>query len=87
MSPVIGVACEYKKPVHYPDLINIRVYLVSMTKFRCTFRYEVVDGESGEIRATGRSEHCYLSETGQIVNIQRQNPAFFETFLKETDGE
>ncbi len=87
MSPVTAIACQYKKPVHYPDLIYIRVYLVSMTKFRCAFRYEVADGKTGELRATGTSEHCYLDMSGHIVNIQRQNPVFFETFLKEADGE
>lgn len=87
MSPVTAVSCAYKKPVHYPDLIKINVYLTSMTKFRCVFRYEVTDAGTGEIRATGRSEHCYLSETGGIVNIFKTNPDFFNTFLSEVDGE
>ncbi len=87
MSPVTAIACEYKKPIHYPDTVKIAVYLVSMTKFRCTFRYEVTDAGTGDLRATGRSEHCYLTETGRIVNIQRENPGFIETFLKEVDGE
>lgn len=87
MSPVTAIACEYKKPVHYPDIIKIAVYLVSMTKFRCTFRYEVTDADTGEIRATGRSEHCYLYKTGSIVNMLKSNPEFYNTFLAEVDGE
>ncbi len=86
MSPVISVECEYKKPVRYGDTVNIDVYLVSMTAFRCAFRYEVSDAATGERRAVGRSEHCYLNGEGGIVNIQRQRPEFFDAFLPEVEG-
>ncbi len=87
ISPVVSISCEYKRPVHYPDTVVINVYLVSMTKFRCTFRYEVKDAATGELRTTGQSQHCYLSASGGIVNIQKENPAFFETFLSQVDGQ
>lgn len=80
MSPVIAVSCEYKKPVRYPEDITVEVTLTSMGKFRCAFRYEV-KGPDGTLRATGTSQHCYLSEDGAIVNIQKTNPTFFQTFL------
>ncbi len=87
MSPVIGVSCEYKKPVHYPDTVAIDVYLISMSKFRCAFRYEVRDAKTGDKRATGASQHCFLDEKGGIVNMAKNNPAFLETFEGECEGE
>lgn len=85
ISPVIAVSCQYKKPVRYGDTVNIDVYLESMSKFRCKFRYEVTDAGTGERRAAGESEHCYLNGDGGIVNIQKDAPAFFETFLGEVE--
>ncbi len=87
MSPVIGISCEYKKPVHYPDTVAIDVHLVSMGKFRCAFRYEVRDAATGELRAVGSSQHCYLDGKGGIVNLERVNPAFLAAFAPECEGE
>ncbi len=86
MSPVIGIGCEYKKPVRYPDTVAIDVHLVSMGKFRCAFRYEVRDAETGELRATGTSQHCYLTEKGGIVNMEKADPAFLAAFAPECEG-
>ena len=86
MSPVISIECQYKKPVRYGDTVNIDVYLMSMTRFRCVFRYEVTDAATGERRSTGKSEHCFLNESGGIVNIERDKPEFFRVFSGEVDG-
>ncbi len=87
MSPVIAVSCDYKKPVRYRETVAIDVHLVKMTKFRCAFRYEVRDAGSGELRATGTSQHCYLDGQGGIVNMEKTNPAFLETFRAECEEE
>lgn len=85
MSPVIAISCEYKKPVRYRDTIAIDVHLVSMSKFRCAFRYEVRDAGTGERRAVGSSQHCYLDEKGGIVNMEKANPAFLAAFEPECE--
>lgn len=86
MSPVLAVSCEYKMPVRYPEVISVETRLVSMSKFRCSFRYEV-RGADGTLRATGASEHCYLSESGTIVNIQKTDPDFYNAFLPLAEEE
>ena len=85
ISPVISVSCEYKKPVRYPDTVAIDVYLTSMTKFRCSFRYEVKDAATGERRAVGTSQHCYLDGDGKIVNMEQHNPDFLRAFERECE--
>ena len=86
MSPVVSVSCEYRRPIHYPDTVEIRVSLVKMTHARCAFDYVIVDHETGELRAKGHSEHCYLDSEGRILSIKRSNPLFYECFLAELES-
>ncbi|MBQ9686175.1 MAG: acyl-CoA thioesterase [Oscillospiraceae bacterium] len=87
ISPVVSVSCQYKHPVHYGETVAIRTRLTGMTRVRFFFRYEVVDAETGQLRATGESEHCYLDRDGRIVSMQKVNPAFYECFLAAMDQE
>ena len=81
ISPVVSVSCRYRHPVHYGETVAIRTRLTAMTRVKFLFSYEVVDAETGELRATGESEHCYLDREGRIVSMQKVNPEFYACFL------
>jgi len=85
ISPVVSIACEYRHPVRYGEVVEIRVRLVKMTQARCAFDYEVLDAATGELRATGHSEHCYLDGDGRILSMKRANPEFYQRFLSEVE--
>lgn len=87
ISPVVGISCRYHKPVHYGETLEIRVYLTRMSRVKTAFRYEVLDAASGELRASGESEHGYLDGSGRIVSVQKSAPEFYETFLREAEPE
>lgn len=81
ISPVLEVSCQYRHPVRYGETVLIRTKLTAMGRVKCTFAYEVVEEESGQLRASGSSEHCFLGEDGKVVSIQKADPAFYEAFL------
>lgn len=81
VSPVLSVSCQYRHPVRYGETVLIRTRLTSMGRVKCAFAYEVVEEKSGQLRATGSSEHCFLDRDGKVVSIQKKNPAFYEAFL------
>ena len=87
VSPVVSVGCRYRHPVHYGETVAVRVKLTGMTRVRFTFSYEVADAYTGELRAAGQSEHCYLDRQGRIVSMQKVNPAFYERFLAAVEAE
>ena len=87
LSPVVSVSCRYLKSVRYGESVEIRVYLTRMTRVKTAFRYEVLDAATGELRASGESEHAYLDRNGRIVSAQKTAPAFYETFLRELEPE
>ena len=85
ISPVVQISCRYKKPVLYGETVHILVRLVKLSGVRCRFVYEVADEETGELRAVGSSEHCFIDGTGKIVAMNRSCPEFFEAFRKEVE--
>ncbi len=86
VSPVTAVSCTYKTPLRYGDTATVQVYLTGMTRVRCAFSYRVLDGQ-GKLAATGNSQHCFLDGAGRPVNIQRENPEFYNTFSGELEPE
>ena len=82
ISPVIGVACDYKSPVRFADTVEVRVHIAEITGARLVIRYEVTDAEAGTLRATGETRHCFLGAGGRPVSIKKTNPMFYETLLK-----
>ncbi len=81
VSPVLSVSVRYRHPVRYGETVLIRTRLTSMGRVKCAFVYEVVEEQSGQLRAEGSSEHCFLDREGKVVPIHKKNPAFYEAFL------
>ena len=87
VSPVISVSCQYKNPVRYGDTIRIDVYLTSMNKVKCSFKYEIIKVLTNELCALGTSEHCFLTKEGKIVSVLKTNPVFYNRVLEELECE
>ena len=86
ISPVVQISCRYKKPVLYGETVDVLIRLVKLSGVRCRFVYEVMDHETGELRAIGTSEHCFIDGNGKIVAMDRFRPAFYETFQREVES-
>ena len=78
-SPVLAVSCTYKKPAYYGETLLVRVRFVPRGRVRCEFRYEVTEAETGELRAEGGSEHCFLNADGRPVSLEKADPDLYRT--------
>lgn len=87
LSPVIGVSCKYLRPIRFGDRIRIEVRLTSVTKVKCSFRYDIYDAETGELRARGTSEHGFITRGGKPVILPKEKPDFYRIFREEFDKE
>ena len=85
ISPVVSISCRYRKPLRYGESMEIRVYLTRMSRVKTAFRYEVLDAATGELRATGESEHGYLDENGRIVSVEKTAGEYYAVFLAEEE--
>lgn len=84
-SPVLSVSCEYKRVVKYPDELIIEVMLTELNKVKATFEYRVVDSKTKELKAIGKTEHCFVNEAGKVVSIAKTNPSFYNALVNELE--
>lgn len=74
ISPVVGVSAKYKTSVKFFDTVEIDVKFTRYTGVRLFISYEIKDKETGEVRCTGESEHCFVSPEGGIISVKRAFP-------------
>lgn len=78
---VLGVCCQYRSMVRFGDTVRVRLAIKSLTPAKLVVGYEVTDGETGELRTTGETTHCFLDvETHGIVRLNRALPELYELF-------
>lgn len=84
---VLGVTCDYKRSVRFDDTFEVRCAVTKMDGVRMTVGYEVVDHNTGELRATGESRHCYANKKGRPVSLKKVLPDLYQLFLSTMDSE
>ncbi|MGN0317700.1 MAG: acyl-CoA thioesterase [Lachnospira sp.] len=80
ISPVISVSAEYKSMTHYYDEVCIRIRILNYNGVKITLSYEITDKNSGELRCTGESSHCFLRKDGRPVSLKKSNPEIHSVF-------
>lgn len=71
VSPVVGVSCQYKSMVHFGDTVLVALKIEKYNGVKLSLSYRVTDKESGELRMTGNSEHCFMDRGGRLVSLKR----------------
>lgn len=84
VSPVLGVQAEYKSMTRYGETVNIEVSVSYYNGYRMNFVYTVRDAVSGEVRCTGESKHCFLTD-GRVVNLRRAAPAVHAEMMRAAE--
>ena len=75
VSPVIGVECQYKRPTTFGDPVCIHVPVEEFGRIELVIGYTMTKEPTGEIVLTGKTHHCFLSDTGRPIALKRQFPA------------
>ena len=77
ISPVLSVSCEYHSMVHFDDTVVIETKIT---------RYNGIKMETGELRTTGKSSHCFLNRSGRPISLKRSYPEIDTKFFEYTDA-
>jgi acyl-CoA thioester hydrolase len=65
MLPVVTAKCEYKKPAHFDDLLNIETRCAEINGTRLRIEYVITRGAS--VIVTGYTEHVCMSLEGKVL--------------------
>lgn len=83
VSPVVGIECNYKSMVYFGDTIIIKTKIQKYTGVQMEITYEVLNADTGELKAVGTSRHCFL-KNNKIVSLKRTCPELDNAFKEIT---
>ena len=78
ISPVMSVSLDYRKPTTYPDIVEVELSVLEMSRFKVKFAYKMTVGDTLVCSAT--STHCFLNKQGRPVTLQESCPDLYEAF-------
>jgi acyl-CoA thioester hydrolase len=67
--PVIEAHCDYRRPAHYDDELEVRAEGRMLSPVRMEFRYEVVRKQDRIVAASGRTVHAALDASGKPCRL------------------
>lgn len=85
ISPVLSISCEYHSMVHFDDVVVIETKLTKYNGIKMELEYRMMDKETGELRATGKSSHCFLNRSGTPISLKRSYPELDTKFFEFKD--
>lgn len=82
ISPVLSVEVEYRSMVHFDDTVVIETRLIKYNGIKMEVEYQMYDKETGELRTTARSSHCFLNRAGKPISLKRSYPEIDTKFFE-----
>ena len=67
--PVTEAQLHYVGSRRYGDKIRVRTWVEENLSRRVTFRYEVVDPDSGNVLVTGYTRHVWTDTAGRVTRV------------------
>ena len=80
MLPLIGLECKFKKPAYYGDTVTLVAFVEKMTRVRIKVAYQVFNKETGELLATGCTNHAWTNSERHPINLIKTHPEIYEAY-------
>ena len=77
---VIGVTAEYRSMTHFREQVAVSARLEQYNSVRFTISYEVRNAETGELRCTGTTSHCFLDRDYKPIILRKVAPDYDTVF-------
>jgi len=72
---------RYSQPARYDQLVKVKCWVEEVKSRKITFRYEIVDPQSGALFASGYSKHICVDRAGRVAKIPEEWRAFLSGIL------
>ncbi len=87
ISPVLSVSVNYHSMVRFDDVVVIETKLVKYNGVKMEVEYRMTDKETGELRTTATSSHCFLNRAGKPISLKRSYPELDTKFFEMKEEE
>jgi len=81
-SPVIGVACEFKSSVRFNEEVIILPKLKLFNGIKMTLEYQVLDATTKQVRATGESNHCFVTRDFKPTSLKKDHKEMYDILIR-----
>lgn len=71
MLPLVEMACKFKSPIRYDDLVTIETEVTYLSPAKITFTYKMI---TDKLVAEGFTTHAFVNSQGKPVNTAKKNP-------------
>lgn len=78
--PLVHIDCQFKRPIAYGDNIEVIAKFVYTPAAKIIFEYRLMNSNTNELLATGRSEQVFLDSKNELFLI---NPTFYVEWQKK----
>jgi acyl-CoA thioester hydrolase len=76
--PVISACCEYRLPVRFKERVLVLPKLTFFNGIKMTLEYRVLEEKSRQLRATGRTEHCFITKDFKMTSLKKNYKQMYE---------
>lgn len=83
--PVLGVNIEYKRPTRFGETVLVTQWLTKFSQVKFEMTYEVIEKETGELCAKGKTSHCFLDKDLNPIRLKKDYPDLYEAFQKKAE--
>jgi acyl-CoA thioester hydrolase len=83
--PVTEIACKYRRPALYDDLLDIVTHVDDLGGAGIVMGYEILRGESGELLAEGKTWHAVTDYTLKPIRLKRRFPELYAAVVRTLD--
>ncbi|MCQ2147326.1 MAG: acyl-CoA thioesterase [Bacteroidales bacterium] len=80
VSPVMNVNCDYKRPTTFPDIVEVELSVLELSKLKTRFGYKMTVGD--KVVCTASSLHCFLDLNGRPVALEDRFPEFYKILVE-----
>ena len=84
--PVSSVACEYKSPAKYDDLLTVVTWLEELKGATMVLAYEIYRKETDELLAKGTTTHPITDPDLKPIRLRSVNPKLYEKLKESLNG-
>ena len=74
------VTAEYRSMTHFREQVAVSARLEQYNSVRFTISYEVRNAETGELRCTGTTSHCFLDRDYKPIILRKVAPDYDTVF-------
>ena len=73
ISPIVSVHVDYKKPIRFDEVMQIKLWVSRYTGVSFEIDYEIINKEKQELCILAHTKSCFWRD-GRVVSIKKECP-------------